>query len=128
MKSKKDLAWSREKSRRNRVAYTDVLKSRGVRDRGYMLCTDGIYQEVLGGRAFEVRAANDLGKKANLRDHLGPVDLLMVSLAEMIAAERIEGEGCHGNEACLAVSRLCARAIVEGINSARMPIPRLRSV
>lgn len=125
MKPKKsDQAWSREKSRRNRNAYTDVLKAHGVRDRGYMLCTDGIYQEALGGRAYEVRAANDLGAKANLRDHLCPVDLMLVSLAEAVAAERIEGEGSYGNAACAAVSRSCARAIAAGIRAARAPAAR----
>lgn len=106
-----DSARVRAHSRVIRRAFTDVLKAHGVTDRGYIACTDGMYLEILGGRACQIRAANDLGHRANLRDHMDPVTLSLFVLAEHLAAARIEDEIALGNRACAETSVDVARTV-----------------
>lgn len=118
MTTLQNWAQIRIESRKNRRYYTDVLKAHGVEGRGYMLCTDAINKELLGGRAYEIRAANDLGRKANLRDHLDAPTLGLIIVAESLAAQRIEREMCVGNRNCIEVSVFCARAIASAVANA----------
>ena len=113
-----DTQWAkaRARARQNRHDFTDTLKGHGVTGRGYMQCTDIVYTEIIGGRAYQVRISKGLPPKANLRDHLDGVELSAIMLAEALAARRIEAEMLLGNAACMKVAALCARHVACVIN------------
>lgn len=95
-----------------RNGLTDVMKAHGVKGRGYMLCTDTINAEVLGGRAWQIRAANDLAPKANLREHLDSITLSLLLITEHKLAARIEENMVIGNQACIELSEKVAKEVM----------------
>lgn len=105
--------------RSGRRAYTDVLKAHGVKDRGYMECTEAVYLHLLGGRSYQIRSALRLKPKTNLREHLDADKLAYILAAEALSAERIEEEQRQGNKDCVEASALCASAIQKAINDDR---------
>ncbi|WP_084250073.1 KilA-N domain-containing protein [Sphingomonas mali] len=106
-------------ARSNRNGYTDVLKEHGVVEKGYMACTEAVYQALLGGKSYELRARRGLPDKTNLRDHMNVDELSYVMAAEALSAERIEEEDRQGNADCVAASRLGASAIRSAIEADR---------
>jgi KilA-N domain len=106
-------------SRSKRNDYTDTLKAHGVADKGYMLCTEAVYQHLLGGRSHELRNKMSLPANTNIRDHLDANKLAFVMAAEALAIERIREEGRQGNEACITASVKCASAIKSAIDADR---------
>ncbi len=114
-------AWAgvRALSRAQRVAYTDTLKAHGVRDRGYMECTEALYLRLLGGKSYQLRAQRGLPPKTNLRDHFPLSELSFVMAAEALSAERIEEEKRHGNLDCEKATSLSAMAIRRAIDDDR---------
>jgi hypothetical protein len=105
--------------RARRKGYTGVLKAHGVKERGYMECTEAVYIHLLGGRAYQLRSSMRLEPKANVRDHLDADDLAYVMAAEALASERIEEEDRRGNAACAEASAICATAIRRAVNDDR---------
>jgi hypothetical protein len=106
-------------ARANRNQYTDVLKEHGVQDKGYMECTEAVYQNLLGGRSFEIRNRRGLPPKANLRDNMSVDELSYVMAAEALSAERIAEEDRRGNAKCAEASAIGARAIKAAIDADR---------
>ncbi|OHD05587.1 KilA-N domain-containing protein [Sphingopyxis sp. RIFCSPHIGHO2_12_FULL_65_19] len=107
-------------SRSQRSGYTDVLKAHGVTGKeGYMACTEAVYVHLLGGKSWELRNALGLPKGANLRDAVGIDNLSWLMAAEALAADRIEDEGCTGNDECADASATAARAIKKAIEDDR---------
>ena len=110
--------WARLRahSRRNRRGYTDVLKDHGVTAKGYVSCTEVIYVEIIGDRAWKIRYRRNLPPKANVRDHLDNIELSAVALSEALAARAIEHSMVVGNAACTDVTAQCARDIAQVIS------------
>lgn len=106
-------------SRAKRNDYTDTLKAHGVADKGYMLCTEAVYQHLLGSRSHELRNKMSLPANSNLRDHLPASKLAFVMAAEALTIERIREEGRQGNAACITASVKCASAIKSAIDADR---------
>lgn len=106
-------------SRARRNSYTDTLKAHGVTGKGYMYCTEAVYEHLLGGRSYQLRAHMELPAKANLRDHLSADKLAFVMAAEALSAERIAEEGREGNARCAEASAISAAAIRSAIASDR---------
>lgn len=106
-------------SRAKRNDYTDTLKAHGVENKGYMRCTEAVYQHLLGGRSHELRNKMSLPANSNLRDHLDANKLAFVMAAEALTIERIREEGRQGNEACITASVKCASAIKSAIEADR---------
>lgn len=113
-----DTQWAkaRARARQNRHDFTDTLKGHGVTGNGYMRCTDVVYSEIFGARAYQIRISKGLPSKANLRDHLDGLELSAIMLAEALAAKKIEAEMLLGNAACLDVAAVCARHVAHLIN------------
>jgi hypothetical protein len=105
--------------RSGRNKYTDVLKAHGVVDKGYMHCTEAVYQALLGGKSYEVRTRMGLPVGSNLRDHLGATALASVMLAEALSAERIEEENRQGNADCATATLRSARAVRDAVDEDR---------
>ena len=119
--SEEENRWAgmRALARSQRTSYTGVLKNHGVAGRGYMLCTDAVYAQLLGAPAWRLRQHRQIAKRANLRDHLSISDLSFVMAAEALAAERIEDEDRQGNAECVDASGRSAAAIRDAVERDR---------
>jgi len=109
----------RAMARAQRNSYTDVLKMHGVVNKGYMYCTERLYQELLGGKSFQIRSTRGLPKNTNLRNHFDVSELSYVMASEALAADRIEEEGSRGNTECVEATGRSARYIREAIERDR---------
>ena len=105
--------------RSQRNGYTAVLKAHGVVGKGYMGCTEAVYQALLGGKSYEIRARMGLPAKTNLRDQLGATALASVMLAEALSAERIEEENRQGNADCATATLRSARVVRAAVDQDR---------
>lgn len=85
-----------------RNGFTGTLKDHNVSGAGYGICTNNIYQPILGGSAVDIRKERGLPQKANLRDNMSSVELGGVMFAEILAADKINREGRQGNGSCAA--------------------------
>jgi hypothetical protein len=83
-----------------RQAFTNRLKSHGVKVSGYGDCTRAIYVPMFGGSTDVIKQKYALPARANVRDYMTLTQLSAISFAEALAAERIEKEGTYGNLAC----------------------------
>lgn len=80
---------------------TEIAARHGVRDAGFRDITNAIYMPLLGGTAADVRRAQGLPAKANLRDTMSVIELRTVELAELVSAENIEQKRVFGASACV---------------------------
>jgi hypothetical protein len=110
----------RAHSIRIRNDYTDTLKEHGVKDHGYMECTEGIYGGFFGCKSYELRRLRGLPPLTNIRDHLPEAELIFVAAAEALSAERIRDEMRTGNGECAAASYLSASTLRRAIEADRM--------
>lgn len=107
-------------ARSGRTKFTDVLKHHGVTGKeGYMGCTEAVYQALLGGKSYEIRARMGLPPRTNLRDQLGATALASVMLAEALSAERIEEEKRFGNADCATATLRSARVVRAAVDDDR---------
>jgi len=113
-----EWAGVRALSRSKRVAFTDTLKDHGVAEKGYMLCTEATYTQLLGAPSYKLRVERGF-KKGNLRDQFNSSDLSFIMAAESLAAERIVEEQRHGNAECIQAAGLGASAIRNAIEADR---------
>ncbi|WP_298689099.1 KilA-N domain-containing protein [uncultured Sphingomonas sp.] len=112
-------AGMRAMTRSNRNSYTLTLKTHGVAEKGYMNCTEAVYQALLGGKSYQLRAQRGLPPKTNLRDHMSIDELAYIMAAEALSAERIEEEARQGNIQCADASSIGAMAIKQAIEADR---------
>lgn len=99
-----------------RNVFTDALKTHGVTGNGYGICTNNIYDPILGGTAAAVKANRGLLAKANLREHLSPVELAGSMFAEILATDKIERENRQGLNPCASACLTSAMQIKETIS------------
>ncbi|HEV7374956.1 MAG TPA: hypothetical protein VGN95_09585, partial [Pyrinomonadaceae bacterium] len=83
-----------------RHKFTGTLKAHGVEGNGYAICTNGIYEPILGGNAEAKKAQLALKKNDRLRDHLPRVERAAIQFAETLASDTIEKDEAHGTPAC----------------------------
>lgn len=109
--------------RRGRYPLTQTLKEVGVTGIGYALCTNAVYEPVLGANAKTLKqqlAAEHslpLTKVKNPRDHMNIKQLGDLEVAERIAAGQVKRSGARGNkEVPKVVRRTCeyARKLLDG--------------
>jgi hypothetical protein len=119
--TKEENLWAgkRAMARSQRVSYTDVLRDHGVQGRGYMDCTDAVYERLFDGKAYELRNRRGLPRKANLRDNFDLSELSYVMAAEALSSERITEEDRLGNADCMDASATSASAIRRAIEEDR---------
>lgn len=106
-------------ARSNRNSYTQTLKEHGVVAKGYMDCTEAVYQALMGNKSYQLRVQRGLPPKTNLRDHMDVDELSYVMAAEALSAERIEEEDRQGNADCIEASAIGASAIRNAIEQDR---------
>jgi hypothetical protein len=113
-------AGMRALARSNRNSYTLTLKNHGVVAKGYMDCTEAVYQALMGGKSYQIRAKRGLPPKSNLRDSMNIEELAYVMAAEALSAERIAEENRQGNAQCVEASSIGASAIKSAIEADRL--------
>ncbi len=91
---------ARALGRATRGKFTDVLKGHGVVAPYYAICTDTMYQTVLGAPAAGLKQQLGVQKGGNLRDRMSLTELAAVALAEAFSADTIDAHECHGGPAC----------------------------
>jgi|SRR5581483_10814273 len=108
---------NREEGIVKRKELTDTIQAHNANN--YAECTNAIYRPVLGGSAAGVKMALQLKPKANLRDALATNDLMRVKFAEMMAADKIEGDNLRGNADCRSACHLAGDAVATAMRTVR---------
>ena len=123
-KQGKSLQWiqSRTDGQIIRHAYTDTLKSHGVVDNGYAICTNAIYRPIFSCTASNLRKIRNVTSSGNLRDNMSIVELMTVSLSEALASEGIERKDAYGNIQCANISEIAATHIANAVKQSRKAI------
>lgn len=94
-----------------RHKFTATLKQHGVEGNGYGICTNGIYEPILGKNAEAKKAQLALKKHERLRDHLPRVERAAIKFAETLASDSIEKEKAHGTSECYVRCSVEARSV-----------------
>jgi hypothetical protein len=101
----------------NRLIFTTSLQRHGVAGSGFGDCTRAIYFPLFGGGTDTIKQKLAVPDKGNVRDYMTGVQLATVSLAESIAAERIEKEGTYGNMACTQTCNQVGQAVAQAVRA-----------
>jgi hypothetical protein len=102
-----------------RHQFTDTLQDHSVTSTGYGICTNAIYQPILGGTASEVKTRLGLSKKDSLRDNLTTTGLAAVSLGEAMASDAIEKQNLHGETKCALACQWSAKSVAIALEHAQ---------
>lgn len=113
---------ARLNTKRTRFPFTDSLKDAGVHGHGYGLCTNAIYEPVLGADAttLKERVAESSGlvaARVNPRDHMTIRELRDIETAERIATGQVKRSEAYGNRQVEQVVRRSAeytRMLLDG--------------
>ncbi len=100
-----------------RKSFTDTLKTHGVTDVGYGVCTNAVYRGVFGSTAAELKKLRGLHARQNLRDELAEEELASVRLVELYAAKKIETSNAHGTRLCAEACEVVGDAIRSALQS-----------
>jgi hypothetical protein len=84
--------------------FTDCLKQHGVKDHGYGMITNGMYRELTGLTAGELKVERLVAQSRPARDGLTLPELIRVQFAESMAACDIQNQKAFGNSQCYTVS------------------------
>lgn len=101
---------ARLNSRRTRSVMTNELREHGVEGIGFAMCTNAVYEPILGSNAKTLKAkiANEKElpvKGINPRDHMTIKELNDVETAERVAAGQVKRSGAYGNKKVAVVVR-----------------------
>lgn len=102
-----------------RAGFTNRLQKAGCNQDGFRGCTRAIYQPMFGGGTDEIKKKYNLPANAQVRDHMSPVQLLAVGLAEALSTERIERQGDYGNIACEHTCNLVGKEVAKIVVGSR---------
>lgn len=80
----------------HRLAFTNRLKTSGVKGSGYSDCTRAIYQPLFGGSTDKIKSKYGVPGKANVRDYLGQTQLAAVGLAEALRPNALKKKALTG--------------------------------
>lgn len=119
-----DQAWleARLTGKRTRGQFTDTLKHHGVEGAGYAVCTNAVYEPLLGGTAAQLKA--DIAERTGLpikavkpRDHFDVHQLSDLRVTEQVIAGQMGLADVRGNREaeryCRGVSRFM-RGLLDG--------------
>lgn len=125
----RDRLEARLKSKRDRSGFTDCLKEHGVEGIGYAMCTNAIYEPILGANAktlkHQMAARHNLPVKTlNPRDHMDIKQLTDVRMTERAATGQIRRTGAYGNQKVAHVTRRTAEYL-KGLMDGEITIPGL---
>lgn len=109
----------RAMGRVTRDKFTDVLQDHGVKKPYFGICTNVIYQAVLGNPAAALKRALGVAPKGSLRDAMSITQLAAVNFAEALSADRIEDIGCLGGPQCQEATAAASRTVRDALDTER---------
>lgn len=107
----------RAMGRVTRGQFTDVLQDHGVKKPFFGICTNVVYQTVLGGPADALKRALAVPANGSLRDALSTTQLAAVALAESFSADRIQYDDCRGGPACKQATASASRNVRAAVDA-----------
>jgi hypothetical protein len=101
---------ARLNSKRTRNLTTEDYKKCGVEGVGFAMCTNAIYQPILGATASQLKTKISEKKELpiksiNPRDHMSIKELNDVEFAERVAAGQVKRANAYGNKQVVSVVR-----------------------
>ena len=114
-----DFEWKEKRIQgiKSRKKETSVFKSHGVVGYGYARCTNETYRGLFGTTAKGLREREGLPDNANWRDHTSTDNLVTVSFAENLNAQKIQKSGAYGNQQCARVCYTTSKQVKDFVNS-----------
>jgi hypothetical protein len=109
---------TRDISKIIRNQYETTLASHGAA-KSIGVCTNAIYEVLLGGTKKAIALQRNLPATANLRDNLPLGELLQTMNTEFMASERIEDLDLYGRNECVEASRRSATIVKEAFDRER---------
>lgn len=109
----------RAMGRVTRDKFTDVLQDHGVKQPYFGICTNVVYQTVLGKPAAALKRALGVAPKGSLRDAMSITQLAAVNFAEALSADRIEDIGCQGGPQCQEATAAASRTVRDALDTER---------
>jgi len=109
----------RAMGRVTRDKFTDVLQDHGVTQPYFGICTNVVYQTVLGKPAAALKRALGVAPKGSLRDAMSITQLAAVNFAEALSADRIEDIGCQGGPQCQEATAAASRTVRDALDTER---------
>jgi hypothetical protein len=98
--------------KQGRLTFTDTLKEHGVtKGKDFAICTDAIYDPLLGGTTKELKQQRNLPKKASLRDNMSIDELAAVFFTEVAASRKIKRKDVQGVTKCAKTCRSTAEKV-----------------
>lgn len=107
----------RAMGRVTRDKFTDVLQDHGVKQPYFGICTNVVYQTVLGKPAAALKRALGVAPKGSLRDAMSITQLAAVNFAEALSADRIEDIGCQGGPQCQEATAAASRTVRDALDA-----------
>lgn len=107
----------RAMGRVTRDKFTDVLQDHGVKKPFFGICTNVVYQTVLGKPAAALKKALGVAPKGSLRDAMSITQLAAVNFAEALSADRIADVGCQGGPQCQEATAAASRTVRDALDT-----------
>lgn len=107
----------RAMGRVTRSKFTDVLQDHGVKQPYFGICTNVVYQTVLGKPAAALKQALGVAPKGSLRDAMSITQLAAVNFAEALSADRIEATDCQGGPECQQATAAASRTVRDALDA-----------
>lgn len=107
----------RAMGRVTRDKFTDVLQDHGVKQPYFGICTNVVYQTVLGKPAAALKQALGVAPKGSLRDAMSITQLAAVNFAEALSADRIEATDCQGGPECQQATAAASRTVRDALDA-----------
>jgi hypothetical protein len=93
-----------------------VLGCHGHDSMVFPMCADATNVAIIGMKAKEFKAVNNLPASARTRDHLSEIQLLEIALTNAVSTQRIEEQDIYGNEKCACVHSVVGQRVANAVN------------
>lgn len=107
----------RAMGRVTRGKFTDVLQDHGVTQPYYGICTNVVYQTVLGKPAAALKQSLGVASNSSLRDAMSITQLAAVNFAEALSVDRIEATDCRGGPECQQATAAASRTVRDALDA-----------
>lgn len=105
-----------------RNEFTKTLAAHGVKQNGFSICTNAIYQPLFGGSTEVIRHKKGLENNQKVRDNMSDVELTAVKLSELLARDNIEANNLKGNGECELACRHSSKSVANAIIQSRRQV------
>lgn len=82
-----------------------------MKNNGFGMCTNAIYDNVLGGKKSDICKSRGFKESTNLRDVMSVEELVATSMSELVASKRIRSNNAQGNTRCRIECDLASKSV-----------------